>query len=544
MRTRVVIQARLSSSRLPGKALLSLAGRPVVVLAAQRAARGGLDVVVATSEDSTDDPVAAELDRVGLACFRGSLEDPLSRFVAVTADLVDDDVVVRLTADNVIPDAALLDELLAALPRDGYVRTASWLPYGLSAEVFRVGLLREADRSASPGPDREHVTPLIRRRTADQQFVPARLAERQGDAAARVRCTIDTLDDYAVAHRAMAPVTDPVGSPWHDLLPRWAEAGGALPAPIDSPRDRSAFQGPWVLGTAQLGQPYGAANTSGMPTRGAAEELLRVAAACGVTHLDTARAYGESEARIGRSLAMGLSERVGVVTKIRPLEGSAAGTAALTAEVSLERSLRTLGVSAVDVLLVHRWSDWTSDDGSVAALMDSLRSAGVARLVGASVARPDELLAALEDPRVGYVQLPFNLLDRRWLTADVQGAVAARPEVVVTARSVFLQGLLAAPERARWPQGVPDDLPALRQGVARAVAALRRESVGDLALAYVRGHEFVTSVVLGADTVEQVREHARLLHRPPLSPEEIEQVHREVSAGSLDLVDPSRWRTP
>ncbi|MGL5851560.1 MAG: cytidylyltransferase domain-containing protein, partial [Phycicoccus sp.] len=90
---RVVVQSRLSSSRLPGKALLTTAGMPLVELVARRAARSGHEVVVATSVEATDERVVATLARAGIATVRGSLDDVLGRFVAATADLADDDLV-------------------------------------------------------------------------------------------------------------------------------------------------------------------------------------------------------------------------------------------------------------------------------------------------------------------------------------------------------------------------------------------------------------------------------------------------------------------
>lgn len=544
MTVRVVIQSRLSSSRLPGKAMLTLAGMPAVVLAARRAGNTGLDVVVATSDQSDDDVLASAVEHAGLKVFRGSLHDPLGRFVAATADLSDDDLVVRLTGDNAVPDGSFLAELIDTMTRAGedYIRVTMADIYGVGAEVIRIGLLRAAAADATDPFDREHVTPWIRRHTSDLDFVPT-LAP--GDPA-RVRCTIDTLQDYVVAATALGKVDDPVYTPWRDLLRVWATAGGALPAPIAGARDNSIGQGPWVLGAVQLGVAYGAANSVGRPDAVGAARILAVAAESGVTHVDTARAYGDSEARIGTSLAHGLSERIGVITKIRPLDdlpmdaSPAACRDAVSA--SLQESLRLLKSSKVAAVILHRWADWAKGGGAVADALEQARAGGLATVVGTSLSTPDELLAALQDRRLGYVQLPFNLLDRRWLEPRVREALAARPDVICTTRSVFLQGLLAMPDTGRWPVNAPDDIAALRAAIAASVQELGRSSAADLAVAYVRGHEFVTSVVLGAETTDQVRSQADLMARPALRPDEIARVHEMVPAGSAMLTDPSTWK--
>ena len=184
-RTRVVIQSRLSSSRLPGKAMLTLGGTPAVVLVAKRAARTGHDVVVATSTDTDDDVIASAVASHGITCFRGSLSDPLARFVGAAADLDDEDLIVRLTADNCVPDGQFVDEIVELVQSQDleYVRVATGLPYGLGAESFTVGRLREAAASATESFDREHVTPWIRRHAGDHEFHPSRSRARAHDRA-------------------------------------------------------------------------------------------------------------------------------------------------------------------------------------------------------------------------------------------------------------------------------------------------------------------------------------------------------------------------
>ncbi len=78
----------------------------MVVLAAQRAGTTGAEVVVATSDRPEDDVIASTVEAAGIHVVRGPLDDPLRRFAIATADLDDDDVVVRLTADNVVPDGS------------------------------------------------------------------------------------------------------------------------------------------------------------------------------------------------------------------------------------------------------------------------------------------------------------------------------------------------------------------------------------------------------------------------------------------------------
>jgi spore coat polysaccharide biosynthesis protein SpsF len=546
MTVRVVIQARLSSTRLPGKALLAIAGMPMIVLVARRVSRDGTDVLLATSTEPEDDLVARAAGEHGVPVVRGSLDDTLARFVQATWDLADEDIVIRLTADNLLPDAGLVGELVAAMrERDAsYIRLGgpgAAVPYGIAAEAFTAGVLRRAAAEATDLPDREHVTPYIRRTAGDVEFTPADVPEHWQ----AQRCTVDTLADFEQVWRLFDGEPDPVSVSWRELCGRLDKTGRSrLPVRRPNPID----QGPCLLGAVQLGLPYGAANMYGLPSAREAHQILTAAAAAGVSHVDTARAYGDSERRIGAALARGLGERLGVVTKVRPLDDvpfdAPYGWAQSALEASLSTSLRELKSGSVDALLLHRAADLTKGGGAVRDGLRSARDAGLAQLTGVSVGNPGELVSVLADPEVGYVQLPFNLLDARWTAPDVTAALAARPDVVVSVRSVFLQGLLVGGDSARWPalDGQPEEYSArIRRTVDELVADLGRVNPADLCVAYVLGHPWVVSVTLGADTADQVREHADLVRHQPLTADEIDRVRARIGDVPEQLVDPSRW---
>lgn len=574
---RIVLQVRTSSARLPAKALLPVAGVPAAVLAARRAASAGAEVVVATSDDAGDDVLAGLLTDAGLRVHRGSLDDPLTRFVGAARDLPDDAVVVRMTADNVVPDGALVGEVVAALHRSGagYVRTdppTDGLPYGVSVEAFSAGALRGADAAARPGPDREHVTPWIRRQHGEALF-----HDHAGAGWGHLRCTIDTLEDYLRVSALFTGVPDPVAVGWRQLCARLAALPGAPRAAVPARVVAGVRQSVLSLGTAQLGLTgYGRANTTGAPDDAEALAMLQAAAAAGVTHLDTARAYGTSEARLGRLLAGGLRQRFALVTKLRPLAAggaadgtrgagaadgtggaggsvaadgaggswAAAGLAAEAAEASLFRSLTALATARVEVLLLHRAADRRLAGGAAWDRLAALAEAGHIGRLGVSVQDPAELLDAVGDPLVRYVQLPVNMLDRRWAADEVQQALAARADVVVAGRSALLQGVLTLTDPAAWPAGTGADPAALVAALAKATDELGRRDVVDLALAYVRGLPWLHTVVAGAETAVQLSDTLGLMATAPLTPDECAHVEDLVPAGPLGLVDPSRWPAP
>ena len=107
----VIIQARMSSHRLPGKALLPIENIPIIILVAKRAANTGRPVIVATSNKASDDILVKSLIKNNISFYRGSSENVLSRFAKIVKNFDNEQLIFRLTADNVFPDGKLLDEM-------------------------------------------------------------------------------------------------------------------------------------------------------------------------------------------------------------------------------------------------------------------------------------------------------------------------------------------------------------------------------------------------------------------------------------------------
>ncbi|NQD81433.1 hypothetical protein HP436_14750, partial [Pseudomonas sp. CrR14] len=447
MRSVVVVQARTSSSRLPGKVLLPLSGFPMAVLAALRAGNTGRPVILATSSEESDDVLAQVAVQHGLSCHRGSLKSPLERIVGSLGDYPDDTIVFRLTADNVFPDGQLLDELqgefieqnLSYLCCNG---VASGLPYGLSAEVIWLRDLRWALSVAEQVADHEHVTPLLRRRFGERYF-DRYLSLGWGMG----RCTVDCFDDYLMVQRAFVGIADPVSADWRHLCQN-------LFLDSESPHLQRPVAG-LVLGTAQLGLQYGINNCSGMPSPDEGKKIIRSAIRHGVVYIDTARAYGCSEQVVCAALSSGWGGRATVITKLSPLSefDQTSEPAAIEAAVraSVFESCQKLGMARLDVLMVHRAAHIYAWRGRVWAELLRLVDEGVIAQLGASVQCPEELEQVLNSRDVHYVQLPMNLLDWRWdaLIQRIEQAKAERG-LIVHARSALLQGLLVSAEPSLW----------------------------------------------------------------------------------------------
>lgn len=161
-----VSQARMTSTRLPGKVLLPILDKPMIGwhLTRLQRCRNIDELVLATTTNATDDPLAEYAASLGVRVARGSEHDVLDRFVQAVADAPEDSEIVRVTGDCPLIDPALVDALIA-LRDDQEVDYASVdvarFPRGLDAEVFPRRLLMEAGARASTAHEREHVTPYL-----------------------------------------------------------------------------------------------------------------------------------------------------------------------------------------------------------------------------------------------------------------------------------------------------------------------------------------------------------------------------------------------
>ncbi len=166
MRTVAIIQARMGSTRLPGKIMMDLAGEPLLQRVVERAMCARLldQVAVATTDRPSDNAVAQFCVNLNVACFRGSQDDVLDRYYRA-AQHVQADVVVRLTADCPLLDPHVIDQVIHTFHSGGYDYVSNTLeltfPDGLDTEVFRREVLDRAWREAQLQSEREHVTPYI-----------------------------------------------------------------------------------------------------------------------------------------------------------------------------------------------------------------------------------------------------------------------------------------------------------------------------------------------------------------------------------------------
>jgi glutamate-1-semialdehyde 2,1-aminomutase len=218
MKTVAIVQARMGSTRFPGKVMKRINGKPLIELLLARLARAKeIDkIVLATSLEEKNRSLIAHVESLGYACERGSEHDVLSRYVEA-ARAHGAEVVVRITGDCPLVDAALVDECISRFRVAGvdyYSNTAPpTFPDGLDIEVMRFSALEQANQETQSAFDREHVTPYIRE---SGKF--SKDALQSGRDLSTLRWTVDEPADFDAVEKVFAHFMPDIYFSWQDVL--------------------------------------------------------------------------------------------------------------------------------------------------------------------------------------------------------------------------------------------------------------------------------------------------------------------------------------
>lgn len=221
MKTVAIVQARMGSSRLPGKVLMDVAGRPLIahLLTRVSMARSIDEIMIATSTLAADDAIAAFAGAAGVGVFRGSEDDVLGRY-AGAARASGADVIVRMTADCPLLDPGVIDLVVGTLAdgRDDLDYVSNVIvrsyPRGLDVEAMFTDTLARLERRARSASSREHVTHYLLREHPDL-FSCGSVVDSEDNS--DLRWTVDEPDDLALVRRLFDQLGGDV-RPYRELL--------------------------------------------------------------------------------------------------------------------------------------------------------------------------------------------------------------------------------------------------------------------------------------------------------------------------------------
>lgn len=292
------------------------------------------------------------------------------------------------------------------------------------------------------------------------------------------------------------------------------------------------------LGTVQLGLNYGINNTDGKPSQETANAILDCAMEHGINTLDTAGAYGDSETVIGSWLkTVPAEKRPFIVTKAARLETGSLEIVRNDLKKRVAESKSRLGVEQLDMLMLHHFDDYLKDKDNVLQAMEELKAAGDVRFIGTSAYSFHDY-GEIAATGMDAVQIPINLFD--WGQIENGGLKKlADSGMMIFVRSVYLQGLVF-----QDPEKMDPRMEFARETLVkfRSLCSKYNLTPACLALSYALSLPGVTSLVLGSEKPEQVRQNTELLRQTvELTAAQMAEI-RELFVNTPERVlNPSLW---
>ncbi|MCF2909736.1 glycosyltransferase family protein [Pseudoalteromonas sp. DL2-H2.2] len=218
-KVQIIIQARMTSTRLPGKVMLPLCDSTVLQVMLERLGDLSKNVIIATTDDGSEHPIVALCQRLGVKYFKGSTEDVLSRyyFAASHFGAQDNTAVVRLTSDCPLIDAELVNQAIEYYQNHNVDMVSlgphSGFPRGLDTCVFAFRMLARTHQFARSAPDREHVTlGMAKFNTMTSYTISA------GEDHSHYRLTLDEPDDYTAIQAIYQQFNNSLCFSYNELL--------------------------------------------------------------------------------------------------------------------------------------------------------------------------------------------------------------------------------------------------------------------------------------------------------------------------------------
>jgi len=439
------------------------------------------------------------------------LDNVYKRFLNFSKKLNDDDIVVRVTGDNIFVDHNLINEVVNFLKKNnfnyvGIDRKKSKLPYGISVEAFNFKTLKKW-RAISKF-EKEHVTPRILKYERNINF----FHKKNSINFYNLSCTMDTIFDYHKINLCFQNAKSTRAS-YIDLC---NILKNIKKRDIDIANKRYSKI---VIGSAQFDGKYGVANKSSM-NKYEIKRLFNEAFAVGINKVDTAVTYKKVHSLL---LKIPIISKFEITSKDKIIEKKI-----YKFENSFFRVTKSFGRKNLKYFLIHSSNKFIQTKNKI--LKITKKNKQLLNKIGISLYEPNEI----KNENLNYfknIQIPFNIIDKRWEN------YLNKKNVYI--RSIYLQGIFFC-DKKNIPRNIKKEVINLKKKLLFLVKKLRRVNLQDLLVNYVRYYEFEGNI-FGFDNIKQLRELLFYYNRPILKLNEIKMINNYLKS-SEKIVDPRKWK--
>lgn len=295
-----------------------------------------------------------------------------------------------------------------------------------------------------------------------------------------------------------------------------------------------------ILGTAQIGMPYGIINCERKPDKQKSFEILNYAFESGINFVDTAREYGDAEHVIGEFSQVS-KKNFNEITKfkIRNSTISDQNLAKVEAFSSIRCSISNLKKALIPICLYHKQMEQPMEKliDHIVPILSDLKKDGLIDIAGISVYHPEEVEYLYDIPVIDVIQVPCNIFDHRLMQNERLRKLNEAGKLIL-ARSIFLKGLLFT---------LPNHLTGFLSGAAKYIKTLHdlanqsKLSVAQLAFSYIRDMEGISGIIFGVDSLDQLKQNINLYHGPGLPARIRKQIETSFADIPEEIITPGVW---
>jgi spore coat polysaccharide biosynthesis protein SpsF len=506
----VCLQVRTSSKRMPYKCLLPIKNIESIKILINRIKSKKYSLNILTSNHPSDDFLVKKIKDTNCKIYRGDLDNVYKRFLNFSKKLNDDDIVVRVTGDNIFVDHNLINEVVNYFKKNNYNYTSidrkkSKLPYGISVEVFNLRTFRKWN--AISNYEEEHVTPRILKFEKNIGFFQKKNLKNFYN----LSCTMDTIFDYHKIKLCFEK-SKSIKTNYVDLCNILKNIKKR------EINNKNETYSKIIIGTAQFDGKYGVANKS-IFKKLEIKKLLNEAYAVGVNKIDTATTYKNAHSLL---LKIPVISKFEITSKDKIIEKKIKKF-----ESSFFRVAKSFGRKNLKYFLIHSSNKFTQNKDKIFKI--TKKNKQLSNKIGISLYEPNEI----KKENLNFfknIQIPFNILDRRWKD------YLNKKNVYI--RSIYLQGIFFCKEKD-IPQNIKSDVVNLKNKLLYLVKKLERINLQDLLVNYVRYYKFEGNIY-GFDNIQQLRELMFYYNRPILNSNEVKLINKKLKS-SEKVIDPRKW---
>jgi len=507
---------------------MPIKGIPLIILIAKRLKNKNFNIIVATSDQESDNDLCKLLDLHKVKYFRGNLTNVYKRIYDCLCSLKNNNLTLRLTGDNPFVDFRIINkivnELILNKKNYNYIdHRQSNVPYGVSVEVFDQKFFKGLKPKNNF--EKEHVTISARYQTDNKYKSDLFFFNKQYS---DLRCTIDNLDDYLLINNIFEKIHDPIKVSWHELCKKLRKYKKQKNTYLKCKKKI-------ILGTAQLGSKYGVNNFYKINKKRfenfqERKKLVIYASMLGIKKIDTARKYENSEKIIGLGKNTNY-EKLEIHTKIPHIKQ---GKKNLFVNVknSIDKSIKYLKGNKIKYLYFHDEQNLINLTKKDLMLIKNISSC---KHLGVSIYDPNNLNNLIRNKYLKVFQIPFNILDSRFKNFF---KVLKENNKKIIVRSIFMQGLIFSSE---WPPKIKKYKKSILNKFLFFINKFKRINSIDLCIAYINYYKQIDGLIIGIDNKSQLFQIFSFLENKPLSHNQVKEIDKYFKKIPQIVYDPRGW---